>query len=76
MKVEKTFRQGDDSFLVEVSLRIDLFASNDCCWKVTCHRRGKRSRTWIPVPNSEVPEEWLTETKNQLLVQIDATFRY
>lgn len=76
MKAEKIYKQTDGSSIrVQIALSISMLSSDDkCYWSVTCYQRMARCRKWTQIPKSEVPNEWIVETKNELMAKIDASF--
>lgn len=76
MKAEKIYKQEDGSSIkVEIRLSISGYSFDDkCYWSISCYHRKARCRKWVIIPISEVSNEWIVETKNELIAKIDASF--
>lgn len=74
MKAEKIYKQEDGSS-IRVEIALTIFPYNDkCYWAISCYHRKARCRKWVIIPISEVSNEWIVETKNELIAKIDASF--
>lgn len=76
MKAEKIYKQEDGSSIrVEIAFATLGVSSDDkCYWAVLCYHRMARCRKWIQIPKSDVPSQWIIETKDELIAKIEASF--